>query len=47
MSNKIILTISISHDLIEWVDEEICKTSRFASRSHAMEYALRIMKNIS
>jgi len=33
------VTASIKEDLVDWVDKEVDK-SRFASRTHAVEYAL-------
>lgn len=33
------LQVTIREDLVEWMDKEILKY-RFASRSHAIEYAL-------
>ena len=36
---KVKVTASIKGDLVDWVDKEVDK-SRFASRTHAVEYAL-------
>ncbi len=36
---------TIDEELIEWVDKEVAK-KRFASRSHAIEYALDQLKKI-
>ncbi|HPT36669.1 MAG TPA: hypothetical protein PLZ44_00120 [Methanothrix sp.] len=40
---KVKVTASIKRDLVDWVDKEVDK-SRFASRTHAMEYALTKLK---
>jgi len=44
MKKKASISITISQDLLDWVNEEL-KTARFASVSHAVEYALRRLKN--
>lgn len=33
------LQVTVRQDIVKWIDEQI-KTLRFASRSHAIEYAL-------
>jgi len=43
---KVKVTASIKEDLVTWVDEEIDK-SRFASRTHALEYALTRLRDES
>jgi|WetSurMetagenome_2_1015567.scaffolds.fasta_scaffold1641780_1 Arc/MetJ-type ribon-helix-helix transcriptional regulator len=40
---KVKITTSVKQDLIDWIDIEIGK-SRFASRTHAVEYALTKLK---
>jgi len=40
---KVKVTASIKEDLVNWVDKEVNK-SRFASRTHAVEYALTKLK---
>jgi Arc/MetJ-type ribon-helix-helix transcriptional regulator len=40
---KVKVTASIKEDLVNWIDKEIDK-SRFASRTHAVEYALTKLK---
>ena len=37
------LQVTIREDLVEWIDKEILSL-RFASRSHAIEYALSKLK---
>jgi Arc/MetJ-type ribon-helix-helix transcriptional regulator len=37
------ISVSLDQDLIDWIDEEI-KTKRFASRSHAIQRALTLLK---
>lgn len=39
MTNKLKLSISIDPDLVAWIDKEV-KAKRFATKSHAIEYAL-------
>lgn len=36
-------SIALDEDLIKWIDKEI-KTKRFASRSHAIEFAIESLK---
>jgi len=43
MSDKKTLTITMDDDLCEWIDKEI-KSKRFATRSHAIEFAIHKMK---
>ncbi|NPV63650.1 MAG: hypothetical protein HPY61_13685 [Methanotrichaceae archaeon] len=43
---KIKVTASIKEDLVTWMDEEIDK-SRFATRTHALEYALTKLRESS
>jgi len=43
MSPKKRVYATIREDLVEWMDQEIEKL-RFASRSHAIEYALAKLK---
>jgi Arc/MetJ-type ribon-helix-helix transcriptional regulator len=39
------LQVTVREDIVDWIDRQI-ETLRFASRSHAIEYALlQIMKN--
>ena len=45
MIKKIPITVTVSKDLVEWIDKEIADTARFASRSHAIEYTLRTLRN--
>jgi Arc/MetJ-type ribon-helix-helix transcriptional regulator len=40
---KVKVTASIKEDLVNWIDKEIDK-SRFASRTHALEYAVTKLK---
>lgn len=37
------IAISLSNDLLKWVDEKV-KDTTFASRSHAIEHALTKLK---
>lgn len=45
MIKKIQITVTVSKDLMEWVDQEIEDTARFSSRSHAVEFALKTLRN--
>lgn len=45
MVKKLQITVTVSKDLIEWIDDEIEDTSKFSSRSHAVEYALKALRN--
>ena len=39
------LQVTIREDIVKWIDREV-ETLRFASRSHAIEYALlQLMRN--
>jgi len=38
------LQVALREDLVKWVDQQVAKT-RFASRSHAVEYALTRLKD--
>ncbi|MGD0994400.1 MAG: ribbon-helix-helix domain-containing protein [Candidatus Bathyarchaeia archaeon] len=40
---KIRLQVTVREDLVKWTDEQVEKL-RFASRSHAVEYALTQLK---
>lgn len=40
MVTNIKLSVSIDEDLVAWIDQEI-KEKRFASRTHAFEYAIK------
>jgi Arc/MetJ-type ribon-helix-helix transcriptional regulator len=37
------VTATVDQELIEWIDEEV-KKKRFRNRSHAIEYALAMLK---
>jgi len=37
MRNKKLVTITVSKEVLDWIDEKI-KTRKFASRSHAIDY---------
>jgi Arc/MetJ-type ribon-helix-helix transcriptional regulator len=37
------LQVTVREDLVKWMDQQI-ETARFASRSHAIEYALTQLK---
>jgi len=41
---KVKVTASLKEDLVNWMDKEIDKR-RFASRSHALEYAMTQLKD--
>ena len=45
MIKKYQITVTVSKDLIEWIDQEIENTSKFSSRSHAVEFALKALRN--
>jgi Arc/MetJ-type ribon-helix-helix transcriptional regulator len=36
---KLKTSVTLSHEILAWIDNQI-KKKRFASRSHAVEYAL-------
>ncbi|MCP8310355.1 MAG: ribbon-helix-helix domain-containing protein [Candidatus Methylarchaceae archaeon HK01M] len=46
MRKKFKTSIALDKDLIEWVDKMV-KMKRFASRTHAIEYALQRLKERS
>jgi Arc/MetJ-type ribon-helix-helix transcriptional regulator len=46
MPKKIKTSIALDEDLLQWVDSEI-KTKRFANRTHAIEYALELLRKKS
>ncbi|MHA1616208.1 MAG: ribbon-helix-helix domain-containing protein [Candidatus Njordarchaeales archaeon] len=43
MGRKIKTSIALDEDLLAWVDR-LVKSKRFASRTHAIEYALQRLK---
>jgi len=45
MTKKIQISVTISKDLIDWIDQETEDTARFSSRSHAIEYSLKALRN--
>ncbi len=45
MIKKKQITVTISKDLLDWINQEIENTARFASRSHAVEYSLKAIRN--
>ena len=45
MIKKMHLSISISKDLVDWIDQEIEDVAKFSSRSHAIEYSLKALRN--
>ena len=42
---KVRLTVSITPEIIRWIDEEIEK-GHFADRSHAVQYSIRKVKEL-
>jgi hypothetical protein len=44
MSNKVRVSVSISKEVVSWIDGEVEK-KRFASRSHAIEYCVQQVIN--
>lgn len=44
MPKKAKIPISIDQDLLRWIEAQV-KTKRFASRSHAIQYAVNELKN--
>jgi len=42
--NKVKVTASMDAELVEWMDKEV-ETRRFASRTHALEFAISRLKN--
>jgi Arc/MetJ-type ribon-helix-helix transcriptional regulator len=43
LARKVATSITIDKELLDWIDKEI-KKKRFASRSHAFEYAIMRLK---
>jgi Arc/MetJ-type ribon-helix-helix transcriptional regulator len=43
MSKKIKTSIALDEELLQWIDKEI-QTRRFASRTHAIEYAIEQLR---
>ena len=43
MGRKIKTSVTLDEDLLKWLDKEI-QTRRFASRTHAIEYAIEQLK---
>lgn len=43
MGRKIKTSVALDEDLLSWIDEMI-KRKRFASRTHAIEYALQRLR---
>ena len=43
MARKIKTSVTLDEDLLKWLDKEI-QTRRFASRTHAIEYAIEQLK---
>ncbi len=39
------INITISEDLLDWIDENV-ESHRFASRSHALDYAVTVLREI-
>jgi Arc/MetJ-type ribon-helix-helix transcriptional regulator len=46
MGKKLKTSVAIDRELLEWVDAQINK-KRFANRTHAVEYALQQLKDLS
>lgn len=44
MGKKLKTSIAMDEDLLEWIDSQI-KTKRFATRTHAIEYAVQKLKD--
>lgn len=44
MGKKVKTSIAMDRDLLEWIDAQI-KTKRFATRTHAIEYAVQQLKD--
>jgi len=42
---KVKLTVTVQHDLMQWIDEEVGK-GHFADRSHAVQYSLMKVKEL-
>jgi Arc/MetJ-type ribon-helix-helix transcriptional regulator len=43
MGKKIKTSIALDEELLQWIDKEI-QTRRFASRTHAIEYAIEQLR---
>ncbi|HKG89249.1 MAG TPA: ribbon-helix-helix domain-containing protein [Nitrososphaeraceae archaeon] len=43
MAKKVKTSITVDDDLLKWIDKEI-QSRRFASRTHAIEYAIEQLK---
>jgi Arc/MetJ-type ribon-helix-helix transcriptional regulator len=43
MGKKLKTSIALDEDLLKWIDKEI-QTRRFASRTHAIEYAIEQLR---
>jgi len=43
LGKKLKTSVALDEDLLKWIDKEI-KTKRFASRSHAIEFAIESLK---
>jgi Arc/MetJ-type ribon-helix-helix transcriptional regulator len=43
MGKKLKTSVALDEDLLKWIDKEI-KTKRFASRSHAIEFAIESLR---
>jgi len=41
---KIKTAISIDHDLLKWIENEV-KSGRFANKSHGINYCVKIVKD--
>lgn len=39
------INVTISEDLLDWIDENV-ESHRFASRSHALDYAVTVLRAI-
>lgn len=44
MGKKVKTSVALDEDYLRWIEGQI-KSKRFASRSHAIEYALAKVKN--
>lgn len=45
MGKKVKTSITLDEEYLKWIDSQI-KTKRFASITHAIEYALEQLKNV-
>ena len=43
MGKKVKTSVALDEELLKWIDKEI-QTRRFASRTHAIEYAIEQLK---